>query len=105
MHVSGPIGRGHDFDIGEGSARALTRIVRIAVICVIVNAHIGNLDLVADPRQLVLFGHLALDLVNTVSWRLGTARREFETAYATASPGGDLEFVRSLVDYMLDRNA
>jgi geranylgeranyl diphosphate synthase, type II len=33
------------------------------------------------------------------------ARREFDTAYATASPGGDLDFVRSLVDYMLDRNA
>jgi geranylgeranyl diphosphate synthase, type II len=31
------------------------------------------------------------------------ARRAFETAYAAASPGGDLDFVRSLVDYMVSR--
>jgi geranylgeranyl pyrophosphate synthase len=33
------------------------------------------------------------------------ARREFETAYAGASPGGDLDFLRSLVDYMVSRQA
>jgi geranylgeranyl diphosphate synthase type II len=31
------------------------------------------------------------------------ARREFDTAYAAASPGGDVDFVRSLVDYMVSR--
>jgi len=31
------------------------------------------------------------------------ARREFETAYAKAAPGQDLDFVRSLVDYTVSR--
>jgi geranylgeranyl diphosphate synthase type II len=33
------------------------------------------------------------------------ARREFDTAYAGASTGGDLDFVRSLVDYVVSRDA
>jgi geranylgeranyl pyrophosphate synthase len=31
------------------------------------------------------------------------ARREFATSYSEASPGGDLDFVRSLVDYVVGR--
>jgi len=31
------------------------------------------------------------------------ARREFDTAYAAASSGGDVDFVRSLVDYVVSR--
>jgi geranylgeranyl pyrophosphate synthase len=31
------------------------------------------------------------------------ARRELDTAYADASPGGDLDFLRSLLDYMVSR--
>jgi geranylgeranyl diphosphate synthase type II len=33
------------------------------------------------------------------------ARREFETAYAKATPGEDLDFVRSLLDHMVSREA
>jgi geranylgeranyl diphosphate synthase type II len=32
-----------------------------------------------------------------------SARREFETAYSKAAPGQDLDFLRSLVDYMVSR--
>jgi hypothetical protein len=32
------------------------------------------------------------------------ARQEFENAYADASPGVDLEFLRALLDYMIDRD-
>jgi geranylgeranyl diphosphate synthase type II len=34
-----------------------------------------------------------------------SARCEVDTAYADASPGGDLDFVRSLLDYMVRRDA
>ena len=33
------------------------------------------------------------------------ARRELETAYAGASPGGDVDFVRSLLDHMVSRDS
>ncbi len=33
------------------------------------------------------------------------ARREFETAYSKAAPGRDLDFLRSLLDYMVSREA
>jgi geranylgeranyl pyrophosphate synthase len=33
------------------------------------------------------------------------ARREFDTAYAAATPGTDLDFVRALLDYMVTREA
>jgi geranylgeranyl diphosphate synthase type II len=32
------------------------------------------------------------------------ARREFDVAYAGASPGGDVDFLRSLLDYMVSRD-
>jgi geranylgeranyl pyrophosphate synthase len=62
------------------------------------------------PREVariydVMRSHGSLDYARQAAQAFADrARREFETAYASAAPGEDLDFIRSLVDYMVSRD-
>src|SRR6185437_1345863 len=62
--MTGPIGRGQDFDVLVAGAWTLIDLLIVLARQVVFNARIGNLDAAVHERQIELPGHLLLDLIH-----------------------------------------